>query len=83
MNALDNLGRSPIHYLMKTHDFGTYENVELLEKLSGLSARLSQKDHSGRTPLDYAMEAGSRKMVAALQQLMGVAPQRLVCFSSR
>ncbi|XP_033625691.1 poly [ADP-ribose] polymerase tankyrase-like [Asterias rubens] len=78
LNAVDSKGRTAIHYLMKSCNVGTYENVEVLELLARLKAKLSEIDADGKTPLDYAMESGSHKMAEALQKLTKVAPQRKV-----
>ncbi|XP_022093134.1 poly [ADP-ribose] polymerase 3-like isoform X2 [Acanthaster planci] len=56
---------------MKTSDYGTYENVEMLEMLAGVGANLSEQDRNGKTPMDYTIETGSRKMATALQKLTG------------
>ncbi|XP_038072455.1 poly [ADP-ribose] polymerase tankyrase-like isoform X2 [Patiria miniata] len=78
LNAVDSQGRTAVHYLMKTCDYGTYENVEMLELLAGVGAKLSERDHQGKTPLDYSMETGSQKMAAALQKLIRVKPHKKV-----
>ena len=67
---------------MKSCNVGTYENVEVLELLARLKAKLSEIDADGKTPLDYAMESGSHKMAEALQKLTKVAPQRKVSSNS-
>ncbi|XP_022093032.1 tankyrase-like protein [Acanthaster planci] len=71
VNAVDSLGRTAIHHLMKTCDYGTYENVEMLEMMAGVGANLSEQDQNGKTPMDYTIETGSRKMATALQKLTG------------
>ncbi|XP_038073028.1 poly [ADP-ribose] polymerase tankyrase-like [Patiria miniata] len=78
LDAVDSQGRTAVHYLMKTCDYGTYENVEMLKLLARVGAKLSERDHQGKTPLDYSMETGSQKMAAALQKLTGVDPQKQV-----
>ena len=78
INATDSLGRTAVHHLMKTCDFGTYENVEILKKLAGKRAKLVAQDHQGKTPLDYTMETKSKKMATALQELLKVNPRQRV-----
>ena len=49
-------GKNAIHYIVNPHDFGSFENVKILEALhkSNLGYNLMLRDNLGMTPFDYA-----------------------------
>lgn len=71
-NALqDRAGKNAAHFVVNPVEFGSYENLQLLEKLHGLRYDLQCKDKQGREPLDYAREQQSGKLRSKLAQLTG------------
>jgi hypothetical protein len=57
-NHRDVEGKNAIHYIVNPHDFGSFENVKILEVIhkSKLGYDLGLKDRMGNTPLDYASQ---------------------------
>ncbi|XP_041468095.1 poly [ADP-ribose] polymerase tankyrase-like isoform X1 [Lytechinus variegatus] len=72
LSARDSRGRTVIHHLMCTCDFGTYQNKAMLNLFHSLGVPLDTKDGEGKSPLDYALEAGSHVMAELLQRLQGI-----------
>ncbi|XP_038075117.1 poly [ADP-ribose] polymerase tankyrase-like [Patiria miniata] len=72
LNAVDSAGRTAIHHLVKTHSYGTHENVIMLDLLFRLGAKISMRDKHEQTPLDYAMEMRSAKLAIELQRFMKI-----------
>jgi ankyrin repeat protein/predicted DNA-binding WGR domain protein len=61
----DIYGQNIIHHVVKPREFGSYENVVLLEYLSKF-ADVNHKDKSGKPPLFYAKQQASGRMEKAL-----------------
>ncbi|XP_006818908.1 poly [ADP-ribose] polymerase tankyrase-like [Saccoglossus kowalevskii] len=68
--AVDNQGRTVMHHIMKTCDFGTYENTDILQLLFDVGAALNVNDDKGKSPLDYALNSHSVKMATMIQKLL-------------
>ena len=58
-------GKTIIHHVVKPRDFGSYENVKLLEYLASY-ADVNQPDKKGYPPLYYARQQESKRMEKAL-----------------
>lgn len=70
--AVDKYGRTAVHYLVSTCDYGTYENDEILNFFAKCKIPLDTKDSSGKTVLDYARELHLEKMVKNLRKLLNI-----------
>lgn len=46
-NHIDSEGKNAIHYVVNPVEYGSYENVEILELLKAAKISLSVKDNSG------------------------------------
>jgi ankyrin repeat protein/predicted DNA-binding WGR domain protein len=66
-NCIDSNGKNVIHHVVSPRDFGSYENVSLLEHLSKL-ADVNHIDKHGRPPLFYAKQQDSGRMEKALRK---------------
>eukprot|EP01105_Mastigella_eilhardi_P025706 TRINITY_DN707_c0_g1_i5.p1 TRINITY_DN707_c0_g1~~TRINITY_DN707_c0_g1_i5.p1 ORF type:complete len:2532 (-),score=631.38 TRINITY_DN707_c0_g1_i5:1348-8943(-) len=64
----DNLGKTVLHYAVCPLDYGSYENVELLNLLVANGAPLDTKDNKGCTALHYASVQEDHKMYGMLQK---------------
>ncbi|XP_078592750.1 poly [ADP-ribose] polymerase tankyrase-like isoform X2 [Branchiostoma floridae x Branchiostoma japonicum] len=71
LGAMDNKGWTVVHHLVQPMEYGSYENVEILELLHKEGAPLAVKDKAGKTPLDYAHALGYMKLTEALNRLLG------------
>lgn len=67
VRALDNRGRSVLHYLVRSFPNGSYDNYRLLLQLVAVGAPLDQPDRDGQTVLDYALAHGLPKLSTAIQ----------------
>lgn len=47
INSKDNEGKTAVHYVVNPIDFGSYENVEILDQLHQHGYKLDLKDNSG------------------------------------
>ena len=65
---VDNQGRTIIHHVVKSLDYGSYENTEMLEFLSR-HADINKPDNSGLTPIAYAKLQQSGRMLETLTKL--------------
>jgi ankyrin repeat protein/predicted DNA-binding WGR domain protein len=63
--CVDKEGRNIIHHIVSPRDFGSYENVALLEMMAKL-VDVNHKDNKGRPPLFYAKQQDSGRMEKAL-----------------
>jgi ankyrin repeat protein/predicted DNA-binding WGR domain protein len=72
--AVDNTGKTIIHYVVLPNDFGSYQNIKLLKLLSK-HADVNQKDKLGRSPLSYAIENRCDTLVADLKKLGAKEPE--------
>ncbi|XP_066280586.1 poly [ADP-ribose] polymerase tankyrase-like isoform X1 [Branchiostoma lanceolatum] len=72
LGAMDNKGWTVVHHLVQPMEYGSYENVEILELLHKEGAPLDVKDKAGKTPLDYALGLGYMKLAEAINRLLGV-----------
>ncbi|CAK63631.1 unnamed protein product (macronuclear) [Paramecium tetraurelia] len=68
LHAQDSQNRTPIHYVVQPLEFGSYENIEMLQILSK-QFDINQADKLGRTPLDYANDQDSGTMAEVLKKL--------------
>lgn len=64
----DARGRTVIHHAVQPLEYGSYENVEMLEFLAK-HADINQPDNEGRTPLSYAKQQTSGRLAEALTKL--------------
>ncbi|CAK74015.1 unnamed protein product (macronuclear) [Paramecium tetraurelia] len=71
LHSQDSQNRTPIHYVVQPLEFGSYENIQMLELLSKYFD-INQPDNHGRTPLDYANDQDSGTMAEALKKLNAV-----------
>ena len=71
LKAQDQNGKTVLHHLVCSLDFGSYDNVEILKLLVTGGASLQEADDDGKLPLDYAISNGATKLVKAMQKLMG------------
>jgi hypothetical protein len=55
-NHKDHEGKNAIFYVVNPLPFGSFENVEILNKIlkTGFGYELAATDKYGKTPLDYA-----------------------------
>jgi ankyrin repeat protein/predicted DNA-binding WGR domain protein len=65
--VVDKAGRTAIHHAVQQREFGSYENVELLEFLVK-QADINKADDQGRTPLFYARRQLSGRLAAVLEK---------------
>ncbi|XP_078675989.1 poly [ADP-ribose] polymerase tankyrase-like isoform X2 [Branchiostoma floridae x Branchiostoma belcheri] len=72
LGAMDNKGWTVVHHLVQPMEYGSFENVEILELLHKEGAPLDVKDKAGKTPLDYAQGLGYMKLVETLHKLLGM-----------
>lgn len=79
LSAKDSRGRTIIHHMMRTCEYGTYQNEAMLKLFHELGVPLDTKDSEGKSPLDYALEAGSYIMSELLQSLQGIKKPQMVC----
>ena len=61
-------GRTVIHHVVQPLEYGSYENVEMLEFLAK-HADVNQPDNEGRTPLFYAKQQSSGRLSDTLAKL--------------
>ena len=64
----DNQGRTVIHHIVRPREFGSFENISLLDYLAKY-ADINQKDKLGKPPLYYAKDQSSGRMEKALLKL--------------
>lgn len=64
--------RTPIHYVVRPLEMGSYENIEILKLLASKGFGVNEKDSMGKEPMFYAMDQDSGKMVNALLELGAV-----------
>lgn len=76
-NEVDVKGKTPIHHVVQPLEFGSYENVHILEVLIKLFD-YNAKDSTGRTPMDYANEQDSGVMKKFLKKYNAVETKRQV-----
>jgi hypothetical protein len=57
-NHKDNEGKNAIFYVVNPVDYGSFENVEILNMIlkTGYGYELASADKYGKTPLDYAKQ---------------------------
>jgi ankyrin repeat protein/predicted DNA-binding WGR domain protein len=67
-NIVDKQGRTIIHHVVKSLDYGSYENTEMLEFLAK-HADINKPDASGNTPLVYAKQQQSGRLTQVLTKL--------------
>ena len=67
-STVDNQGRTIIHHAVKSLDYGSYENTELLEFLAR-HGDINKPDNNGLTPLAYAKQQQSGRMIQVLTKL--------------
>ena len=78
--ALDNRGRSVLHYLVQPLPSGSFDNYVLLQQLVAIGAPLDQQDKDGKTVLDHAVANGLPKLSLVIQYLMRVDKKQYVSF---
>ena len=78
--ALDNRGRSVLHYLIQPLPSGSFDNYVLLQQLVAIGAPLDQQDKDGKTVLDHAVANGLPKLSLVIQYLMRVDKKQYVSF---
>ncbi len=66
-------GWTALHYVVRPHRFGSYENVDMLNLLAKHTKTVDLKDAHGRTPSFYAHLQDTGKMLDALNRC-GAAP---------
>lgn len=76
----DDLWRHDLLFLCL--QYGSAENVNLLNFLASFEAPLTLKDSEGHTPLYYARQQGSGVMAKALVELLGEAEANQVIDST-
>jgi ankyrin repeat protein len=54
LNVQDSNGKTAVHLVVSPLEYGSYENVEILELLASHGADLNVKDSNGKTPMYYA-----------------------------
>ncbi len=54
LNVQDAEGKTAVHMVVSPLEFGSYENVEILELLANHGADLNIKDNNGKTAMYYA-----------------------------
>lgn len=54
LNVKDSNGKTAVHLVVSPVEYGSYENVEILELLAKHGADLNVKDSNGKTPMHYA-----------------------------
>ncbi|KAN0029742.1 hypothetical protein ACTA71_007878 [Dictyostelium dimigraforme] len=69
MNIQDSDKKSVIHYVVNPTEYGSFENVTLLNLLSKQGSKIDLTDIAGKTPLYYASLQDSGKMKEALIKL--------------
>ncbi|KAM9979763.1 hypothetical protein ACTFIZ_006024 [Dictyostelium cf. discoideum] len=69
MNIQDTDKKSVIHYVVNPTEYGSFENVTLLNLLSKQGSKIDLADIAGKTPLYYASLQDSGKMRDALIKL--------------
>lgn len=69
LNVQDSNGKTAVHLVVSPLEYGSYENVEILELLASHGADLNVKDSNGKTPMYYACLQDSGKMASALKRL--------------
>ncbi|CAD8092465.1 unnamed protein product [Paramecium sonneborni] len=67
----DSNQRSPIHHVVQPLEFGSYENIEMLETLAKFFD-VNLIDKFGKTALDYAFDQDSGVMTRVLRNLKAV-----------
>jgi len=70
VRAVDNRGRSVLHYLVRSFPNGSYDNYRLLQQLVAVGTPLEQADRDGQTVLDYALAHGLPRLSTAIQYLI-------------
>ena len=65
---VDKEGRTIVHHIVCPLDFGSYENVDMLEFLAP-KANFNAEDKKGVTPLGYASQQQSGKLSAVLTKM--------------
>ncbi|CAD8085273.1 unnamed protein product [Paramecium sonneborni] len=68
IHSQDSQNRTPIHYVIQPLEFGSYENIDMLQLLVK-QFDINQPDNFGRTPLDYANDQDSGTMAEILKKL--------------
>lgn len=72
MNVKDDDGLTLVHHLVIPLKVGTFDNVAILKLLHDAGAPIADKDNTGLTPLDYALNHNAPTLAKALQKLMGI-----------
>ena len=83
MNATDTQGWTAIHHLVAPLEFGTFDEVDMLNILVGAGADHDKKDNAGLTPLDHALIKGASKLAAELQNLAKVEKDKQVGYQKK
>ena len=69
LGVQDAQGWSTIHHVVAPLEYGSYDNVEMLDILVNAGAPLQQRDNAGLMALDYALIRGTTKLAKELQEL--------------
>ncbi len=67
-SAVDKTGKSALHYAVSQYDFGSFQNIALLEKLLVASFDHTVRDKRGFTPLDYAVSQRNGRMAEVFKR---------------
>jgi hypothetical protein len=67
----DNAGKSAVHLVVNPCEFGSYENVNILQALADVGYPLNLVDSAGRSPSSYAKEQKSGVLLKRLAVLTG------------
>ncbi len=73
VNKQDSEGKTCLHYVVNPVEYGSFENVALLELLVSKGADINIKDKKNHPPLYYAHMQDSKRLYQALLRL-GAAP---------
>ena len=67
-NMTDNSGKTPVHYVINPLEYGSYENITILEMVAKVFD-VNTRDKTDRSPIFYAYLQDSGKMVEKLLEL--------------
>ena len=71
LDVVDQRGWTVTHHVVCPLDYGSFDNVHMLKLLCDAGAPQDNKDRTGATPLDLALNNGVMKLSKALQKLTG------------
>lgn len=75
-SVCDARGKSVLHHIVNPRDYGSYENLEMLNFLCPF-VDINKKDNDGFSAAYYASRQGSGRLLAALEEL-GVAENEMI-----